>query len=247
MKIKSALTAKTLVATSIACALAFSAAAQPMRPAESASAKVEDFKPDPKKRLTIEQFVKGANRLHGYLKNAVENAKPEDKKFLVKEKAEIEQQLKDPEKALTAQFKSIDAQIARLQKLNIFPAPLVAKMRMHFLETEAGKAVGVLVNEKKKPELAANVQAEIQYQLGIIAQRDQVNYKTALRHYSNAVKYAPSNVEYLLTLGDLHKMLENNQDASKIYKDALINAKKQAADKGKLDQIKQKLAKATHL
>lgn len=242
MSIKSAMLNKTLISAAVACCLSFGTTAQPLRPAADNAAKVEDYQPDPKKRLTVARFVKGVNRLHGYLKNAVEKAEGEDKKFLSKEKAEIERQLKAPEAALKAQFDSIDAQIDRLNKLKIFPAPLVAKMRMHYLETEAGKVVGVLIGEKRKPQTDARTHGEIQYQLGIIAHRDQVNYKTALRHFTNAVSHVPNNVEYLTTLADLHMTLENKKDAGKLYKDALVNLKKQSGEKSALEHLKQKLA-----
>ena len=48
------------------------------------------FKPDPSKRLTMANFEKGMGKLHEYLTGAIKNAKDEDKKFLIKEKAEIE-------------------------------------------------------------------------------------------------------------------------------------------------------------
>lgn len=235
-------------AIAVACVLSLSlptiSEAQPLRPKEQAQAKVEDFKPDPTKRLTEAQFVKGVKRLHEYLVQAVDKAKDEDKKFLLLEKAEIERQLKDPKAALAAQFKSVEQQIARLDQIKVFTKPLVAKMRMHYLETEAGKAVGVLINEKKKPMVSNHVQAEIQYQLGIIAQRDQVNYKTALRHFDKAAQLSPGNVDYMTTLADLHVLLGHKGDAVKIYKELIGVMTKLKAPEAQLALVRKKIAGA---
>ncbi len=252
MNVKSPLFGKSLIVAALTCALGFGPGAQAQQaatplqqPQAQPLGKVEDYQPDPKKRLTIEMFVKGGNRLHEYLVNALSKADPENKKFLAIEKAEIERQLKNPETALKEQFASIEAQIDRLNKLKLFEPALVAKMRMHFLETEAGKVVGVLIAEKRKPMVSTTVQAEIQYQLGIIAQRDQVNYKTALRHFSNAVQQSPKNVEYLQTLAEIYQTIGDVKDAEKIYTELLVQLKKNNGTKEQIKAVKDKLASLT--
>lgn len=203
-----------------------------------------DYVPDPAKRLTEANFVKGATRLHGYLKNAVEKANDADKRFLVKEKQEMERQLANPKAALAEQFKSIEAQMQRLYKQNVFPDAMVAQMHQHFLETEAGKAVILLQNQAKRKEITDTYRAELSFQQGIAAQRDQVNLKTALRHYSNAVKLAPKNIEYLDALGDLFILIEDNGSAEKLYKDMLVLLKT-SGDATMTKKVKAKLAKAS--
>ncbi len=187
------------------------------------AAAMTDFTPDPAKRLSLENFIKGAKKLHGYLNNAVEKATGEDKQFLSKEKLEMERQLADPQAAYDKQFKRVAAQIKRLNTIKVLPPALVAQMNKHFLETEAGKAVGALNNESKKATNSDSSRGEIAYQLGIISQYDQVNYKSALRYFKKAVTYSPNNVDYLNSLASIYTIIEDHGSATKLYKDILKN------------------------
>jgi tetratricopeptide (TPR) repeat protein len=202
-----------------------------------------DFTPDSTKRLTLAALIKGSTRLHDYLKNAVEKANEADKKFLSKEKAEVERQLSQPQAAYDDLFNSIDEQINRLKKQKLFPAALVGEMRKHFLETSAVKAMNAMQKEGKKPGVNDAFKAEMRYQLGIVAFRDQVNYKTALRHYEKAVQLSPTNTEYLTALGDIYLLIEEKGSAAKLYKDLLVLLKKNSASAVEIQAVKGKLMK----
>jgi tetratricopeptide (TPR) repeat protein len=204
-----------------------------------------DFIPDPEKRLTLEDFTKGLAKLHGYLKNAVEKANDEDKRFLSKEKLEIEQQMANPKEAYDDLFANIELQSKRLASLNIFPALLVAQMRKHYLETDSVKAMAAMRNESKKEGISNAFLGEMEYQLGIIAHRDQVNYKTALRHFNKAVQYVPGNFAYLNALGDVFMTLEDHGSAAKLYQELLTLPSGLAASVQQRKQIEQKLTYAS--
>jgi tetratricopeptide (TPR) repeat protein len=206
--------------------------------------KAEDFIPDPAKRLTLENFSKGLAKLHGYLKGAVEKAKDEDKKFLVKEKHEIERQMANPKAAYDQLFASIEANSKRLAALNVFPPVLVAQMRKHYLETEAVKAMAAMKNQAKKDGTTDAYRAEMEYQLGIIARRDQVNYKTALRHFGKAVQFAPGNFDYLKALGGIYMIIEDYGSATKLYKELLTLPGAMSASPKERKAIEDNLAKA---
>jgi hypothetical protein len=178
-----------------------------------------DLIPDPAKRLSLEDFVKGATRLHGYLKNAVEKAPEDAKKFLVKEKQEIERQLANPKAARQASFDKVDAQIKRLKQQKLFTNEKIALMHKHYLETEAGKTMILLQQENKKPDTPDAIKAEIAFQMGLIAQRDQVNFKAALRQFKKAANLLPTNSEYLAKLAELYTLIEDHGSAAKISKD----------------------------
>ncbi|NQZ09668.1 MAG: hypothetical protein HRT35_21165 [Algicola sp.] len=178
-----------------------------------------DLIPDPAKKLSLEKFVKGAKRLHEYLKNAVEKAPEDAKKFLVKEKQEIERQLASPKAARQASFDKVEAQIKRLKDQKLFTANKIGMMHKHYLETEAGKAMILLQQENKKPGTPDAIKAEIAFQMGLIAQRDQVNFKAALRHFNKAVELLPKNSEYLAKLAELYTLIEDHGAAAKISKD----------------------------
>lgn len=175
-----------------------------------------DLTPDPAKKLSLENFVKGATRLHGYLKNAVEKAPEDAKKFLVKEKLEIERQLANPKAAYQASMDKVEAQIKRLKEQKLFTNDNIALMHKHYLETEAGKAMILLQQENKKPGTPDAIKAEIAFQMGLIAQRDQVNFKAALRQFKKAVKLLPTNSEYLAKLAELYTLIEDHGAAAKI-------------------------------
>ncbi len=175
-----------------------------------------DLTPDPAKKLSLKDFVKGATRLHGYLKNAVEKAPEEAKKFLVKEKLEIERQLANPEAAYKEAMDKVEAQIARLKEQKLFTNDNIALMHKHYLETEAGKSMILLQQENKKPNTPDAIKAEIAFQMGLIAQRDQVNFKSALRHFKKAANLMPTNSEYLAKLADLYTLIEDHGAAAKV-------------------------------
>lgn len=229
-KIALSLCIATITTITTASSFAVADTATPLKPqlqsAQQKITKKTDFTPDPAKRLSLEGFIKGAKKLHGYLKNAVEKAKPEDKKFLVKEKVQMEYQIANPKATYASLFKSIDSQIKRLENGKIFAAPLVAQMRQHYLETEAGKVMMLLNKEAKRKDIDDRYRGEIEFQQGIIARRDQVNYKSTLSHFKNAVKLAPGNVDYLTALGDIYSRIEDNAQASKIKQQLMKMASK---------------------
>lgn len=204
----------------------------------------DKFAPDPTKRLTIANFKKGMKKLNEYLANAIKNAKDEDKVFLIKEKAEIEKQIANPQKAHVEMFESIEREHQRLLALKIFPDNSVKQMRKYFLETEAARVLGVLQEEQKKHKDDKSVIAEVNYQKAIIAERDQVNYKSALRHYQKAVDNAPKNIHYLSALSNLYMTLEDHGSAVKRYNELLNLVKKQPDSKKKVKHIKAQLKKA---
>lgn len=234
---------------------------QPAEPAKAAKAAKEkppakpaDFVPDPAKRLTLENFKRGLDKLHNYLKNAVEKAteaskgegkgegKGENKKFLVKEKLEIERQIADPQAAYDELFNSIETENQRLKDLKVFPEVLVAEMYKHYLEVDPVKAMAAMRNESKKEGISDRFLGEMEYQLGIIAQRDQVNYKNALRYFKNAVKHSPSDLDYLIALADVTLIIEDHGEAAKLYQNILTLLKRFSAPADVTRPFEQKLA-----
>ena len=204
----------------------------------------DKFAPDPTKRLKLADFKKGMNKLNEYLENAIKNAKPEDKAFLIKEKTEIVKQIANPEKAHTEMFESIEREYQRLLALKVFPDSAVKQMRKYFLETEAARVLGVLQEQQKKHKDNPAIMAEILYQKGIIADRDQVNYKSALRFYQQAADRNPKNADYLSALSDLYMTLEDYGSAVKRYNELLAIVKTQPDSNKKVKYIKKQLKKA---
>ena len=204
----------------------------------------DQFAPDPAKRLTVENFDKGMKKLHEYLVNAIKNGKEEDKKFLVKEKAEIEKQMSDVKKAHIELFDSIEKEYQRSLAINIFPKDLVKQMRKHFLETEAARVIGIMQQEQKKRENDRAFAAEVNYQKGIIAERDQINFKSAIRYYELAANGQPRNIDYLSALSRMYMVVEDHGSAVKRYNELLEMVKKQPNSEKKVKFIKKQLKKA---
>lgn len=186
-----------------------------------------EYAPDPTKMLTIDDFKKGLKKLHDYLTQAITKATDLERAFLIKEKAEIEKQIAKPEQAYQLLFTSIEQQTQRLLKQRLFPVSLTKQMRKHLLETQAALVIGSMQQEQKRRPNDQAFLAEMNYQLGIIAQRDQVNYQSAIRYFQRAVNHQANNIDYLEALAQMYGIMENHASTIKILEQLLNVLEKQ--------------------
>lgn len=171
--------------------------------------------------LVFRDYEKGLNRLKEYYDARLTEASEEDKYFLMSEYKVLQRELKNTARSYDEFFEVIQLRVKRFKRFeSLFSATTGMKLRHAIQDADNQYKVVKLVNDTRRAEkLSDKASAEMEYQLGNVA-FDNLDFKRALQHYQNAVKFNRGESSYLQALGQILHLLGEKDVAQQFIKQA---------------------------
>lgn len=180
--------------------------------------------------ISLEQYKQ---RIVNKIRNITEEevSVPVEKSLpIVKERQALEASLQYSDISYNEYIIQLNRQVQRLKKYcNIFPSSILDEIINALVSDNNFKAIELIKELYSSWTEKTNVAAELQYQLGVIAQRN-IDYRLAQKHFVKAVKLLPDNLDYFYSEGWIMRHLCDYDRAIICFKKALAIYQKTARE-----------------